>query len=84
MVKAWSVEWLEGLLPGEAAWEEIAGQLVDARNDILVTNEMPFGFWQPTKRPFDSDAAREWASLHERALDSLSRLPVLCCPAIAW
>ncbi len=76
MVKAWSVEWLEGLLPGEAAWEEIAGQLVDARNDILVTNEMPFGFWQPTKRPFDSDAAREWVSLHERALDSLSRLPV--------
>lgn len=76
MVKAWSVEWPDGLLPGEAAWEEITGQLVDARNDILVTNEMPFGFWQPTMRPFDLDAAREWASLHERALDSLSRLPV--------
>ncbi|MBB4439968.1 MULTISPECIES: nitrilase-related carbon-nitrogen hydrolase [Rhizobium] len=76
MVKAWSVEWPEGLLPGDAAWEEITRQFVDAENDILITNEMPFGFWQPTRRPFDVHAAREWAALHERALDTLSRLPV--------
>lgn len=76
MVKVWSVEWPEGLLPGEAAWEDITRQFVDAKNDILITNEMPFGFWQPTTRPFDVDAAREWVALHERALDTLSRLPV--------
>lgn len=76
MVKAWSVEWPEGLLPGGAAWEEIARQFIDARDDILITNEMPFGYWQPTRRPFDVHAAREWAALHERALDTLSRLPL--------
>jgi predicted amidohydrolase len=76
MVKAWSVEWPEGLLPGGAEWEKISRQFVDAENDILITNEMPFGFWQPIRRPFDIQAAREWAALHERALDTLSRLPV--------
>ena len=76
MVKAWSVEWPEGLLPGEGEWLSIAETLPDARNDILITNEMPFGFWHPTRRPFDVSAAREWAALHERALDALSSLPV--------
>jgi predicted amidohydrolase len=76
MVRAWSVEWPEGLLPSGPAWEEITRQFIDARNDILITNEMPFGFWQPTRRPFDVHAAREWAAVHERALDTLSRLPV--------
>jgi N-carbamoylputrescine amidase len=76
MVKAWSVEWPEGLLPGESEWLTIAESLSDAREDILVTNEMPFGFWQPTRRPFDMQAAREWAALHERGLDLLAKLPV--------
>jgi predicted amidohydrolase len=47
-----------------------------ARDDILVTNEMPFGNWHPTRHMFNSDKAREWASLHELGLDALSKLPV--------
>ena len=76
MVKAWAVEWPEGLLPGEGDWHDIVEGLPDARNDILVTNEMPFGFWQPTTRQFDTHAAREWAAVHERGLDLLAKLPV--------
>ncbi|MBY3138996.1 carbon-nitrogen hydrolase family protein [Rhizobium laguerreae] len=76
MVRAWSVEWAEGLTPEGEAWADATAMLEDAAEDVLVTNEMPFGFWHPTRHMFNVDRAREWANLHERSLDALSRLPV--------
>lgn len=40
-----------------------------------MTNETPFGYGHPTRHKFNVDRAREWANLHERSLDALSRLP---------
>ncbi|MQX41794.1 carbon-nitrogen hydrolase family protein [Sinorhizobium meliloti] len=76
MVNAWSVEWPEGLPPDGEAWTQAIKALQSADQDILVTNEMPFGHWHPTRHKFNADRAREWANLHEKALDGLSRLPV--------
>ncbi|WP_426122855.1 carbon-nitrogen hydrolase family protein [Pararhizobium sp. PWRC1-1] len=42
----------------------------------MITNEMPFGFWQPTRQMFSLERAREWADLHERGLEALSKLAV--------
>lgn len=74
-MKVWSVEWPEGLMPGDGVWSGIARSF-SSGDGILVTNEMPFGFWQPTSQMFNVERAREWADLHERGLDSLADLKV--------
>ncbi|WP_027684232.1 carbon-nitrogen hydrolase family protein [Rhizobium leguminosarum] len=75
-MKVWSVEWPDGLLPVGADWEKVTGALAATRNDIVVTNEMPFGWWLPTRLPFDGHKAKEWAGQHERGLEALATLPV--------
>ncbi|MBB4291520.1 N-carbamoylputrescine amidase [Rhizobium leguminosarum] len=74
-MQAWSVEWPEGLTPEGELWAETIKPLANAVSDVLVTNEMPFGHWHPTRHMFNVDRAREWADIHERGLDALSRLP---------
>lgn len=76
MVRAWAVEWPEGLQPEGDSWREATRALVDVTaNDIVVANEMPFGFWQPVGRMFSPDRAKEWVNLHERGLEVLSKIP---------
>jgi predicted amidohydrolase len=76
MVRALAVEWDDGLVPEGEAWSRVTAGLTGSENDVLVTNEMPFGHWHPTRPMFSVDRAREWADLHERGLDALSKLPV--------
>ncbi|ULJ75793.1 carbon-nitrogen hydrolase family protein [Rhizobium gallicum] len=75
-MRVWSVEWPEGLVPESDAWNRIAARYAASSADILVTNEMPFGFWQPTRRMYSFERAREWVGLHERGLEALVKLPV--------
>ncbi|RQR74799.1 carbon-nitrogen hydrolase family protein [Burkholderia sp. Bp9015] len=70
------VQWPDGLLPEGGAWEQIRRVVSAANADLLATNEMPFGTWQPELPEYDAAAAQRWVELHERALDELSRLEV--------
>lgn len=79
MVKCAFVEWPEGLEPAGQQWDILSRQVRDARPDILVTNEMPFGSWIASARQFDEDAARRSVALHEQGLVALRALGV---PAI--
>jgi len=70
------VQWPDGLLPEGDAWEQIRRSVSAAKADLLVTNEMPFGTWQPELPEYDAAAAQRWVELHEQALDELGRLEV--------
>ncbi|MET2831547.1 carbon-nitrogen hydrolase family protein [Mesorhizobium shangrilense] len=70
------VEWPEGLEPRGLLWEALRQQVAAARPDILVTNEMPFGPWLASERPFDADAAARGVTLHEHGLEALRGLGV--------
>lgn len=70
------VEWRDGLLPGSAEWDRIKGEVDQAQPDLLITNEMPFGQWAPTSRPYSREVAARWAELHESALRDLAMLGV--------
>ena len=74
-MRVWSVEWPEGLMPESFAWAEIARSFKATDGDILVTNEMPFGYWAPTRQMFSEERAREWELVHEQGLDALNALP---------
>jgi predicted amidohydrolase len=77
MVRAWAVEWPDGLLPEGKSWDTaIQVPFRFDATEILVTNEMPFGVWQPVGRKFNGDQARDWVNLHERGLDALAKIPV--------
>lgn len=77
MVRVWAVEWPEGLQPEGENWHTAVQVPFQSKGgDILVTNEMPFGFWQPVGRMFSVERARDWVNLHERGLDALAKLPV--------
>ncbi len=76
MTKVAYVEWPDGLIHSGGEWQTIVGQVKDAKADILVTNEMPFGTWRPTLKKYDQDEALEWMEEHERAMDALSKLDV--------
>ncbi|CAN7266678.1 carbon-nitrogen hydrolase family protein [Rhizobium sp. LjRoot30] len=79
MIKCAFVEWPEGLEPAGQQWDILSRQVRDARPDILVTNEMPFGNWIASARQFDDDAARRSVAVHEQGMAALRALGV---PAI--
>jgi N-carbamoylputrescine amidase len=68
------VAWPDGLMPDGAIWDAIADDVARDQPDVLVTNEMPFGPWEPSAPLFDQARASAWAALHERGLEALSRL----------
>jgi N-carbamoylputrescine amidase len=73
------VEWPEGLEPGGSQWGKIADRLADARLDLLVTNELPFGTWIADRKDFDRDSAEASLKAHADGFDALMRLAI---PAI--
>jgi predicted amidohydrolase len=70
------VEWPDGLLPNTEDWDRVKAEVDGARPDVLITNEMPFGYWIPTSREYDNDVATRWADVHEAALSDLATLGV--------
>lgn len=73
------VEWPEGLEPYGPQWGEITNRLADARLDMLITNELPFGPWIADRRPFDREVAQACIDIHAEGLDALRGLGI---PAI--
>ncbi|OJT99425.1 MAG: carbon-nitrogen hydrolase family protein [Rhizobium sp. 63-7] len=79
MARCAFVEWPEGLEPAGETWDILSRQVREARPDILVTNEMPFGDWIASAHQFDDGIARASVALHEQGLAALRTLGV---PAI--
>lgn len=73
------VEWPEDLEPGSPEWRRIASQVTDARPDLLITNELPFGSWIADQPEFDARVAQDSVAAHARGRDALAALGI---PAI--
>ena len=76
MTKVAYVEWQDGLSAKSDDWEIIVEQVKNAKADILVTNEMPFGSWRPVDHDFDLEKAKAWVNENEISLEALSSLDV--------
>lgn len=76
MVACAFLEWPEGLEPKGHQWDAIHRQVANARPDILITNEMPFGSWLASTDRFDEGAALRSIALHEEGVESLKGLGV--------
>ncbi len=68
------VEWLEGLTAGDAQWEALKTGVAEARAEILVTNELPFGPWIAEGASFSREVAEESVRAHEAGLAGLMEL----------
>jgi N-carbamoylputrescine amidase len=68
------------LWPHDSAWTRFAQHVEEARPDIALLNEMPFGPWVARERIFDSALAHASVRAHELALLALVALP---CAVIA-
>lgn len=73
------VEWPEALEANSAEWDGIAEQVIGARPDILITNELPFGHWIAEQPDFDTERSQESIDAHARGLEALGKLGI---PAI--
>jgi N-carbamoylputrescine amidase len=69
-------EWPEGLEPTGSEWRRIADQLADARPDLLITNELPFGPWIADQETFHRDRAGESIEVHAKGFDALMQLAI--------
>ena len=69
-------EWPDGLEPHGPDWSGITRRVADARLDLLITNELPFGRWLAAEPAFDREAAEASVALHQAGLEALEALPV--------
>jgi N-carbamoylputrescine amidase len=70
------VEWPEALAAESAQWNELKKSVRDARPDILLTNELPFGPWIAESLAFSRDEAQRSVREHENGLAGLIDLKV--------
>lgn len=70
------VEWPEGLRPDGPEWMHIGREVVDARPDLLITDELPFGDWIAAAPAFDRDTAQRSIDVHAAGLTALAALGV--------
>ena len=70
------VEWPDELKPNGREMDQIRRTVADAKLDMLVTNELPFGAWIARAEQFDRDVAQQSIDLHEEGLAALSALSV--------
>lgn len=70
------VEWPEDLKPEGPAWAVIVAEVADARADLLISNELPFGPWIAAEATFDAAVAQSSVDAHIRGLAALAALPV--------
>jgi N-carbamoylputrescine amidase len=70
------VQWPDGLMPYGAQWDAIRKKVHESKPDLLITNEMPFGTWQPVHEDYDASLASAWVSLHDAGTSALAELDV--------
>jgi N-carbamoylputrescine amidase len=70
------VEWPEALEPFGPVWSRIAALVANARVDLLITNELPFGRWIAAESTFNVQAAQASIDTHDVGLASLAQLKV--------
>jgi len=68
------VEWPEALSTDSPQWEELKHSVTEARPDIFITNELPFGPWIAENAIFSECEAQASVRAHEKGLDGLSSL----------
>ncbi len=66
------------LYPGSEEWRTLAKAIKDAKPDLLLTNEMPFGPWLAALTRYDADKAAESVRIHEEGLEALHALHLPC------
>jgi N-carbamoylputrescine amidase len=74
------VEWPEDLSPDGPVWLGLRDAIVDARLDLLVTNELPFGRWLADAETFDPVCAEESVAAHAAAEAAVAGL----ASAVLW
>ncbi|MCK1573904.1 carbon-nitrogen hydrolase family protein [Bradyrhizobium sp. 174] len=70
------VEWPEGLVADDAYWCDLASGIIEAKLDILVTNELPFGPWIAAASEFDPEVAELSVERHRIGIEALKRLEI--------
>lgn len=80
------VEWPEGLEPYGPEWSKITNCLADAKLEMLITNELPFGPWIADRKPFDRETAQASIDTHAKGFDALAELgiPAIVSSRPAW
>ena len=80
------IESPEGMQPGEVEWRDLRDRLRHAKADVIVTNEMPFGFWLASHEKFDRVRADESVRLHEEGIEALKLLdaPLVLSSRPVW
>jgi len=76
MLRIAFVEWPEGLSTDHPDWGQLENSIRDARPDILITNELPFGEWIAEESVFSEEKARISIRAHEKGLEALMALNV--------
>jgi len=74
MMRVGFVEWPDGLVPTGKAWDAIRADIEQARPELLITNELPFGPWLAADARFERDAAGRSIDLHAAGLAALAAL----------
>jgi N-carbamoylputrescine amidase len=75
-VRVGFVEWPEALSPLGSDWSKIDRLVANARLDLLITNELPFGRWIAAESTFNRQAAQASIDAHDEGLACLSKLNV--------
>lgn len=70
------VEWPELLSIGDARWSEMRSAVTNARPDLLITNEVPFGPWLADIAIFSEREALLSIRAHEEGLQVLIDLKI--------
>jgi N-carbamoylputrescine amidase len=70
------VQWPTQLHAGDQAWQSVATQVQQAKPDVLVTNEMPFGSWLASAQQWDAAQARQSIQAHDEGVRALQVLGV--------
>jgi N-carbamoylputrescine amidase len=80
------VEWPENLSTSDEQWAELKASVIDARPDLLLTNELPFGPWLADDAVFSEEKAQLSIRAHERGLEGLIdlNLPAIISTRPVW
>jgi N-carbamoylputrescine amidase len=80
------VEWREALSTEAVQWRDLKDEVIAARPDILVSNELPFGDWLAEGAVFSEEAAHRSLRVHENGLKGLIdlNLPAVISSRPVW
>ena len=65
-----------GILPDSREWDELVKRIREARPDVLITNEMPFGAWLAESAAYDGEMAMQSIEIGEDGVEAFHSLEV--------